>query len=94
MLEGTLEVAAMLSENATELQWHEGRLRNCTTKNFHTELHNYRRTVDCHIRNVRRHLGFSDSIRIRVSLRPLHLPSIYETTIFGYKYSELMFKRL
>jgi hypothetical protein len=65
MLEGNLDVAAVLSEHAGEMHECAG-LRLNSKKYFQSELQQYQLRIQCHIREVKRYLAISEDIRILV----------------------------
>ena len=66
LLESNVEVASTLSEHAEEMNT-KGVVPAETNQRFQSEIQQYKRRQRCHIRNVKKHMGFSDDIRVLVT---------------------------
>ena len=66
LLESNVDVASILSEHAKEMNIK----RVCfaeTNRRFQSEILQYKRRQKCHVRNVKKHLAFSEDIHVQVS---------------------------
>ncbi|KAF8541202.1 hypothetical protein BDD12DRAFT_529067 [Trichophaea hybrida] len=64
LLESNLDIASILLEHAKEMQ-KRGVLPE-TNARFQSEVRQYKLRLTCHIRNVRKHLSFSEDIRVLI----------------------------
>lgn len=65
LLESNLDIASILSEHAEEMQ-KRGVVLPETNARFQSEVRQYKLRLTCHTRNVKKHLSFSDDIRVLV----------------------------
>lgn len=70
MLEANRDVGRMLQEHAVDAV-NYSRTPSSSDRYFKIELHQYKIEVDSHIRNIKRHLRFSEDIRMLVSKQPV-----------------------
>ena len=66
LLESNIDVASILSEHAEEMNA-KGVSLNETNRRFQSEIRQYKLRQRCHVRNVKKHLAFSEDIRVLVS---------------------------
>ena len=66
LLESSVDVASIISEHAKEMST-KGVVSTETNHRFQSELQQYILRQRCHVRNVKKHMAFSEDIRVLVS---------------------------
>jgi len=65
LLSTNLDNASTLSEHADDMEQRGAVLRE-TNERFQSEVRQYQLRIRCHIRNIKKHISFSENIRVLV----------------------------